>query len=55
MGEEIARNIARSMITSPQQVRQVINEMESVGMDELVFRPHVEDLDQIDRLAEVIG
>ena len=55
MGEEIARNIARSMITSPQQIRQVINEMESVGMDELVFRPHVEGLDQIDRLAELVG
>ena len=55
MGEEVARNIVRGMVTSPHQLRQVIHDMESTGMDELVFRPHVEDVDQIDRLAEAIG
>lgn len=55
VGEEGVQTMIREMVTSPHQARQLIRDMESTGMDEFIFRPHVKDLDQIDRLAEVIG
>ena len=52
---EEGRSMIGEMIRSPHQVRQAIEAAWSIGMDEVIYRPHVEDLEQIDRLAEVVG
>ena len=36
-------------------MKGVIADMESIGMDEIVFLPSVSDIDQLDRLADVIA
>ena len=43
------------MLTSPEDVRQAIQEFTQVGLDEMVFLPQVPDLEQVGRLAEIVG
>ena len=50
-----AEEWASKMIASPQQVRDAIRDYAAIGMDELLFHPCVADLDELDRLADVIG
>ncbi len=49
-----AERIAAGLLTSPQAVAQFIRGYQDAGCDELVLFPTVPDLDQLDRLAEVI-
>ena len=49
-----AERIAAGLLTSPQAVAQFIRGYQEAGCDELVLFPTVPDLDQLDRLAEVI-
>jgi len=55
LGADAANQAARRVLTSPEDVRQVIQEFEQVGLDEMVFLPQVPDLDQVGRLAEIVG
>ena len=55
LGTEAANQAARRVLTSPEDVRQVIQEFTQVGLDEMVFLPQVPDLDQVGRLAEIVG
>ena len=41
--------------TVAKEVRQVIQDFTQVGLDEMVFLPQVPDLDQVGRLAEIVG
>ena len=54
LGPEAADQAARRVLTSPEDVRQVIQEFAQVGLDEMVFLPQVPDLDQVGRLAEIV-
>jgi hypothetical protein len=55
LGAEAADQAASRVLTSPEDIRKVIQEFEQVGLDEMVFLPQVTDLDQVDRLAEIVG
>ena len=49
-----AEGIASGAPRTPETVRQTATAFEEAGVDELIFDPTVPDLDQIDRLAEVV-
>jgi alkanesulfonate monooxygenase SsuD/methylene tetrahydromethanopterin reductase-like flavin-dependent oxidoreductase (luciferase family) len=51
MGQR-AENIANSLPTTPEAIKQIIQNFASIEVDELVFWPTIPDLDQIDRLAD---
>ena len=55
LGSDAAEQAAQRVLTSPEAVRQVIEEFSQVGLDEMVFLPQVADLDQVTRLAEIVG
>ena len=55
LGTEAANQAAQRVLTSPEDVRQVIQEFTQVGLDEMVFLPEVPDLEQVGRLAEIVG
>jgi alkanesulfonate monooxygenase SsuD/methylene tetrahydromethanopterin reductase-like flavin-dependent oxidoreductase (luciferase family) len=50
-----AEKIAAANLTSPQAVTDFVRGYEEAGCDELVLLPTVADLEQLDRLADVIG
>lgn len=47
--------IAEGAVHAPEAVRGIIAAFEDIGMTELVFTPTIAALDQVDRLAEVLG
>ena len=51
---EAAETMARNAISTPEAVKDTIRDMEGIGMDEVVFLPSVADLDQMERLADII-
>jgi len=55
LGSEAADQAARRVLTSAEDIRKVIQEFDQVGLDEMVFLPQVTDLDQLDRLADIVG
>ena len=46
--------VVQSIITTPDAMISTIQAFSDIGMDELILWPTVADLDQVDRLAEVI-
>ena len=50
-----AEKIAEGLLTTPQAVAQFIRGYADAGCDELVLFPTVSDLNQLDRLADIIG
>ena len=52
---DAAEQMARNAISTPEAVKDTIRDMEGIGMDEVVFLPSVSEMDQLDRLADVIG
>jgi alkanesulfonate monooxygenase SsuD/methylene tetrahydromethanopterin reductase-like flavin-dependent oxidoreductase (luciferase family) len=46
--------ILRNVITTPDVARAMVTAFESAGVDELMLWPCLADLDQIDRLAELV-
>jgi len=50
-----ADNMARSIPSSPEAVDNLIRGLGDVGADEVVCWPTVAELDQVDRLAEIVG
>ena len=51
----VRHKAASRVLTAPEDIRKVIQEFEQVGLDEMVFLPQVTDLDQVDKLAEIVG
>ena len=51
---DAAETMARNAISTPEAVKDTIRDMEGIGMDEVVFLPSVADLDQMERLADII-
>jgi alkanesulfonate monooxygenase SsuD/methylene tetrahydromethanopterin reductase-like flavin-dependent oxidoreductase (luciferase family) len=52
---ERAERIASSLPSSPEQVRATIQAYADTGADELILWPTIPELDQIARLADIIG
>ena len=52
---EAAEQMARNAISTPEAVKDAIRDMEGIGMDEVVFLPSVAEMDQLERLADVMG
>lgn len=52
---DAAEQMARNAISTPEAVKDTIRDMEGIGMDEVVFLPSVSEMEQLDRLADVIG
>ena len=50
-----ARRIAEGLLTTPQAVAQLVRGYAEAGCDELLLFPAVGELDQVDRLADVLG
>ena len=51
---EAAEQMARNAISTPEAVKDTIRDMESIGMDEVVFLPSVSEMDQLERLADIL-
>ena len=51
---DAAETMARNAISTPEAVKDTIRDMEGIGMDEVVFLPSVADLDQLERLADIV-
>ena len=50
-----AEQMAQNAISSVEAVKNVIADMSSIGMDEIVFLPSVAEMDQLERLADIVG
>jgi alkanesulfonate monooxygenase SsuD/methylene tetrahydromethanopterin reductase-like flavin-dependent oxidoreductase (luciferase family) len=50
-----AEGLAAGIPRTPAAVQETAAAFEGLGLDELIFVPTVADLDQVDRLAEVVG
>jgi alkanesulfonate monooxygenase SsuD/methylene tetrahydromethanopterin reductase-like flavin-dependent oxidoreductase (luciferase family) len=55
MGPERARGFARGGLSSPEMIREAIRAFAELGADELLFWPCVAELDQLERLQELVG
>jgi alkanesulfonate monooxygenase SsuD/methylene tetrahydromethanopterin reductase-like flavin-dependent oxidoreductase (luciferase family) len=52
---ERAQRIAGAIPSSPEKVRGIIQAYKDIGTDELILWPTIPELDQIARLADIIG
>ncbi|HEX6801261.1 MAG TPA: hypothetical protein VF130_02180, partial [Candidatus Binatia bacterium] len=52
---DLAARRLRAMPTSPAALEESIKRQADMGVDEFILRPCAEDLDQLERLAEVAG
>ena len=50
-----ANYMAQSILMTPEAVKDAIKGFSEIGMDEFILWPTVSDLDQVDRLEEVVG
>ncbi len=50
-----AEQMAQRAISSTEAVKGMISDMSGIGMDELVFLPSTAEMDQLDRLADIVG
>jgi len=55
LGAEMAESAASGVLNSREQVRNVIQAISGVGADEMLFVPQVHDIEQVDRLADIVG
>jgi len=51
----MAEQMANSIPSTPEAVKGAIQAFADIGVDELICWPCIPDLDQVDRLAEIIG
>ena len=51
---DAAETMAQNAISTPEAIKDAIRDMEGIGMDEVVFLPSVAEMDQLDRLADII-
>jgi hypothetical protein len=52
---EAAENLAQAILSSPQSLNELIMRFEDIGTDEVICLPTVAELEQVDRLSEVIS
>ncbi len=50
-----AEQMAQRAISSTEAVKGMISDMSGIGMDELVFLPATAEMDQLDRLADIVA
>ena len=50
-----AEQMAQGAISSTEAVKGMVRDLEGIGMDELVFLPSVAEMDQLERLADIVG
>lgn len=55
LGSEAAENAARGILTSPEKLRATVHAMSDLGVDEMMFLPQVHDVEQVDRLADIVS
>lgn len=53
-GAEVARANADAAVLTPEQTRAVVQHFADIGMDELTFAPTLPDLEEVDRLADLV-
>jgi alkanesulfonate monooxygenase SsuD/methylene tetrahydromethanopterin reductase-like flavin-dependent oxidoreductase (luciferase family) len=51
----VAKSLAGAIPKSPEQVKEVIKAREAIGMDEIMFLPTKSGIDQLERLADIVG
>ena len=51
----VAETMAQNAASSTEAIAGLIKDMEGLGMDELVFLPSSGEMDQLDRLADIVG
>ena len=54
-GMGMADHVAQSVLAGPEAIKEAIEGYEAIGVDEVVLWPTLSDLDQVDRLAEIVG
>jgi alkanesulfonate monooxygenase SsuD/methylene tetrahydromethanopterin reductase-like flavin-dependent oxidoreductase (luciferase family) len=54
MGPNVAKRTA-AILKTPEEIRDAIKAFQDIGTDELTFSPGVPDLDQVERLADIVG
>ncbi len=54
-GSQLQEIVAGSILSSPDAIKGTIQALEGIGMEEVIMWPTVSDLDQVDRLADVIS
>ncbi len=47
--------VAQSVLAGPDEIKEAIEGYEAIGADEVVLWPTLSDLDQVDRLADIVG
>lgn len=47
-------SIARSTLTTPAAIREFVSACEAIGVEEVLLNPTIADLDQIERLREIV-
>ena len=55
LGDQRAEVISKSVISSPQALKADIQAFADIGLDELLIFPVVSEMEQFDRLRDVIG
>ena len=53
-GDQIASVVANSVRTDGQALKEVITAYQDLGVDELIFNPSTDDIDEVPRLAEIV-
>lgn len=51
----LADQIARENLTTPDAIKGAIRDFESIGVDEMIFLPCTPEIEQLDKLADVIA
>ena len=51
----VAEQMAQNAVSSTEALKGMINDLEGIGMDELIFLPTAADMGQLDRLADIVG
>ena len=51
---DAVEQMASNAISTPEAVKDTIRDMEGIGMDEVVFLPSVAEMDQLERLSDIV-
>lgn len=54
LGPDAAAGRGKSVSATPDAIKSTIEGLEAVGVDEIILQPTLPDLDQLDRVAEVV-
>ena len=55
LGADMAERAAQGVLSDPEQIRDIIRAFSDLGADEMLFLPQVDDPEQVDRLADIVG